>query len=390
MRSSSRPPSTTGCDSRADGDAAARDTRPVPVRSVGVEEEFLLVDPDSGAPRAISSTVLQAGDDLEGDLAGELQAEQLETGTYPRVDLGEVEREILTRRREASIAAHRAGVEAVPLATYPMPVSPHAAEDPRYRKMMRRFGPTAAEQLTCGCHVHVAVASDEEAVAVVDRIQPWLAVLLALSVNSPFWEGIDSGYSSYRSQVWGRWPSAGPTAPFGSAAQYTLITEQMLRTDTVLDHGMLYFDARPSHHHPTIEVRVADVCREPRDALLLAALTRGLVETAAREWAAGEPAAPVRTELLRLAAWRAGRSGIDDVLLLPDDWRPVAADVVVDALLDHIAQALTDAGDDETVAELWRDLRDRRPGAHHQRRAHREHGLLGVVHDALAVAGSSR
>lgn len=358
----------------------------MPVRSVGVEEEFLLVDRATGLPRAISSTVLRAGEDLEGDLAGELQAEQLETGTYPRVDLDDVEREILTRRREAALAAHRAGVVPLPLATFPLPVAPHSADKPRYHEMMRRFGPTAADQLTCGCHIHVAVESDEEAVAVVDRIQPWLPVLLALSVNSPFWEGIDSGYGSYRSQVWGRWPSAGPTAPFGSADGYQRITEQLLRTDTLLDRGMLYFDARPSHHHPTVEVRVADVCREPRDALLIAALARGLVETAARDWEAGQPIDPFRVEILRLAAWRAARSGIDDVLLLPHDWRPVAADVVVDALITHIEEALTDAGDRGTVAKLWDDLRVRRPGAHHQRLAYREHGLTGVVDDALAVA----
>jgi glutamate---cysteine ligase / carboxylate-amine ligase len=353
---------------------------------VGVEEEFLLIDPDSGCPRAVASTVLRAGDDLPGDLAGELQAEQLETATYPRTTLDDVGREIRSRRREATIAARRAGVEAVPLATYPMPIDPHSADDPRYREMMRRFGRTAAEQLTCGCHVHVAVESDEEAVGVVDRIRPWLAVLLALSVNSPFCAGIDSGYGSYRNQIWGRWPSAGPTGPFGSAAEYQRITEQLLRTETLLDRGMLYFDARPSDHQPTVEVRVADVCREPRDALLLAALTRGLVETAAREWAAGQPPAPARTETLRLADWRAARSGIDDTLLLPHDWRPVAAGEVVDALTAYIAPALADAGDQLKVQELWHDLRTRRPGAHHQRLARRDHGLQGVVRDAIAAS----
>ena len=169
--------------------------------------------------------------------------------------------------------------------------------------------------------------------------------------------GLDTGYGSYRSQVRGRWPSAGPTGPFGSAAEYHRITEELLRTETVLDRGMLYFDARPSHHHPTVEVRVADVCRDPRDTLLLAALTRGLVETAAREWASGRPLAPARPEVLRLAAWRAGRSGIDDTLLLPHDWRPLPAADVVDALIAHVAPALTDAGDLATVDELWRDLR---------------------------------
>jgi carboxylate-amine ligase len=358
----------------------------VSLRSVGVEEEFLLLDPDTGAPRAVASTVLRAGQDLDGGLTGELQAEQLETGTYPRCGLDEIGREILARRGEAATAAHRAGVEAVPLATCPVPVDPHLTDGSRYHEMARRFGHTASEQLTCGCHIHVAVASDEEAVAVVDRIQPWLAVLLALSVNSPFWAGVDSGYSSYRSQVQGRWPSAGPTAPFGSAAGYQRVTEHLLRTDTLLDRGMLYFDARPSHHHPTVEIRIADVCRDPRDTLLLAALARGLVETAGREWAAGRPAAQVRIEMLRLAAWRAGRSGLDDALLLPHDWRPVPAAVAVEALIDHVAPALSNAGDLAAVRRYWQDLGSRRPGAHHQRLAYRDGGLSGVVEDAINAA----
>ena len=356
------------------------------VRSVGVEEELLLVDPDTGIPRAVASTVLRAAQDLDGELTDELQAEQLETGTYPRRDLGEIGREILLRRREAATAAHRVGVAALPLATSPVAVDPHITDDPRYREMAHRFGLTAAEQLTSGCHIHVAVTSDEEAVAVVDRVQPWLAVLLAVTANSPFWNGIDTGYRSFRSQLQGRWPSAGPTNLFGSAAEYQRITEELLRTDTLLDRAMIYFDARPSHHHPTVEIRVADVCRDPRDALLLAALTRGLVETAAREWAAGRPAAPVRSEMLRLATWRAGRSGIDDALLLPLDWRPVRADVVVDALIDHISAALTDAGDLDAVHQLWQDLHIRRPGAHHQRLAYHDGGMQTVVHDAIAAA----
>ena len=211
-------------------------------------------------------------------------------------------------------------------------------------------------------------------------------MLLALRSTPRSGRALAAGTAAIGSQVWGRWPSAGPTAPFGSAAQYTLITEQTLH-DTVLDHGMLYFDARPSHHHPTIEVRVADVCREPRDALLLAALTRGLVETAAREWAAGEPAAPVRTELLR-GAPGPRVPGIDDwaaeTTEEPDDGRRCRRGT---RLLDHIAQGPTDAGDARPWPSSGGICATVGPGAHHQRRAHREHGLLGVVHDALAVAG---
>jgi len=171
----------------------------------------------------------------------------------------------------------------VALATSPVPTQPHVAESERYQRMMRTFGSTAAEQLTCGCHVHVTVGSDDEGVAALDRIRPWLAPLLALSANSPFWDGRDSGYGSYRSQVWGRWPSAGPTELFGTAKRYREVAEALLATDTVLDEGMLYFDARLSRRHPTLEIRVADVCREPDDAVLIAGLTRALVDTAVAE-----------------------------------------------------------------------------------------------------------
>jgi carboxylate-amine ligase len=356
----------------------------VAVRTLGVEEEFLLVDPDSGEPRAVGSTVLRRAGD--GDLTAELQSEQVETATDPLRDLGDLLGEIRTRRAEAARAARAAGVEAVPLGTPPVPADAHVSPGARYRAMVERFGLTGREQLTCACHVHVAVGSDDEAVGALDRIRPWLAVVLALSVNSPFWAGADTGYMGYRSQVWGRWPSAGPTGPYGSAEAYRELTATLLGTDTLLDEGMLYFDARVSHHHPTVEVRVADVCREPADAVLVAALTRALVETAAREWAEGVPADPVRTEILRVAAWRASRSGLDADLLHPHTWRPAPAADVVRALLDHVGPVLRDAGDLDTVRELWQSLAARRPGATHQRRAFEKGGdLRAVVLDALAA-----
>ena len=159
--------------------------------------------------------------------------------------------------------------------------------------MRRRFGLTAAEELTCGCHVHVAVDSEDEGVGALDRIRPWLAPLLALTANSPFWQGLDSGYASYRSQVWSRWPSAGPYAPFGSSAGYHGAVGAMLDSDTVLDRGMVYYDARLSAEHPTVEIRVGDVCLDVDDAVLLAALARG----AGRDGRAG------------VAGRHAGRSG---------------------------------------------------------------------------------
>src|SRR5205814_2865750 len=127
----------------------------------------------------------------------------------------------------------------------------------------------------------------------------------------------DSAYASYRYQAWSRWPSSGPTAVFGTAEAYEDTVRKMVATQTLLDTGMVYFDARLSQHHPTLEIRIADVCLRADDAALIAALARALVETEARNWREGRPVPHRRTELLRLAAWRASRSGLDDVLLSP-------------------------------------------------------------------------
>ena len=189
------------------------------------------------------------------------------------------------------------------LGTSPVPVEPRPVRTSRYERMAEAFGLTAQEQLTCGCHVHVEVSSADEGVAVLDRAGPWLAVLLAVSANSPFWQGLDSSYASFRYQVWGRWPSSGPTEPFGTAQAYRETVEQMVGTGTLLDAGMVYFNARLSERYPTIEVRIADVCLRAEDAVLIAALVRALVETEARAWRDGMAVRQPRTSC---CGWRPG------------------------------------------------------------------------------------
>jgi glutamate---cysteine ligase / carboxylate-amine ligase len=353
-------------------------------RTLGVEEEFLLVDPDSGQPRAMAGSILRASDDEE--LTGELQLEQLETGTQPCRTLDDVGRELRRARASASDAAQATGVKLAPLGTSPLPVDPTVSPRRRYQRMIERAGAVGDEQLTCGCHVHVGIASEEEGVAALDRIRPWLATLLALSANSPFWNGEDSGYASFRSQIWSRWPSAGPTGLFGSPAGYHAVTSAMLATETILDDGMIYFDARLSAHQPTVEIRVADVCREPDDAVLIAGLVRALVETAVREWRAGHDPIPARIEVLRLASWQAGKSGLDGPLLLPPALQPGKPVDVLDALVKHVTPALEDTGDLRLVSDLMTALLGRGTGAARQREVFRRNDgdLRAVVADAAA------
>jgi carboxylate-amine ligase len=370
------------------------------LRTVGVEEELLLVEPGTGRPRAVAGTVLQAAQQVvtgPGDGAGagaaasealefELQLQQLETNTQPCGALDDLGREIRRYRALAAGAAARAGVQVAALATCPVPVEPEIVSKTRYQKMADAFGLTAQEQLTCGCHVHVEVSSPEEGVAALDRIGPWLAILLALSANSPFWQGQDSSYASFRYQAQGRWPCSGPTGMFGSSQAYQETVQRMVRTGTLLDAGMVYFDARLSERYPTLEIRIADVCLHADDAVLIAALARALVETEARQWQQGRPLQRRRAELLRLAAWRASRSGIDDMLLSPVTGLPEQPAAVTNMLLEHVSDALADAGDSDTVADLLAAVLTRGNGAIFQRNTYRRSSHLPDVVTSAAAA----
>jgi len=375
------------------------------VRTVGVEEELLVVDA-TGRPVPLGPEALEVasrrgeGENAEehddggsegAHLMPELKAQQLELGTPVCRTLDEVDAELRHWRSRADAAAVAVGARVAALATPPVPVEPVPTAGERYERMLDAFGLTAREMLTCGCHVHVSVEDDEEGVAVLNRIRVWLPVLSALTANSPFWHGEDTGYASYRSQVWHRWPSAGPNEVFADAAEYRRVIDEVLATETVLDTGMVYFDARLSDRWPTVEVRTADVALRVEDAVTLAGLVRGLVETAARDARQGVPAPDVRAEVLRVAAWRAARSGLGGDLVHPLTGRPAPAADVLTALLDHVRAALADAGDEQRVARGIEDLLRRGTGADFQRRVHGESGgdLQAVVRAAVGVTAET-
>jgi YbdK family carboxylate-amine ligase len=357
------------------------------MRSFGVEEELLLVDPGSGVPRAVADGVINFVHDQGGDdddqagepLEAEFKREQLETATPPSRFLDELAERLRRARRAASEAAQGMGAEIAALATSPVAVRSSFTPTSRYLRMARAYGRTADDQLTCGCHVHVSVESPDEGVGVLNHIRPWLPVLLALTANSPFWQDGDTGYASFRQQLWDRWPSAGPTGLFDSVKDYRATVEAMLKSGGLLDEGMVYFDARLSRHYPTVEIRVADVCMVADDAVLLAALARALVETAAVAWRKGESPDPVRTEVLRLAMWRAGRSGLRGELVHPLNHRPAPAADVLRALVEHVRPALEQTGDLDAVHELLGGPLRRGTGADLQRAVHERTGDMQTV-----------
>jgi carboxylate-amine ligase len=372
------------------------------MRTIGVEEELLLVNPRNGRPVALALTALKHSPAPErarkpdtsappgGNVEPELQQQQVEIDTRPREALSQIAGDLRSGRRRADDLAKAAGARAVALATSPLPVRPATTPKTRYLKMAQQFGITAQEQLTCGCHVHVSIESADEAVGVLDRIRTWLPIVLALSANSPFWQGRDSGYASFRAQAWGRWPSAGPIEVQRTEDSYRSLVAALLQTGAVMDEAMIYFDARLSASYSTVEVRVADVCQEVDDAVLVAGLVRGLVETAAREWRAGIPPPRVPAMVVRAHGWQASRSGLAGRLVNPVSGQPRPAAEVIWNLFAHVRQALADSGDEEAIGEGLSTLLGRGNGADRQRAVLEGAGSLrAVVSDAVKVTISA-
>ena len=251
--------------------------------------------------------------------------------------------------------------------------------------MQQRFGLTARNQLTCGLHVHTFIESPEEGVAVMDRIRDKLAVLIALSANSPYWNGVETGFESYRTQAWNRWPGSGPTMIFGSLPVYRRVVTRLVDSGVLMDEGMVYFDARLSRNHPTVEVRVADVCLRAEDAALIAVLVRALVESASREWNDGVDPAPVPTLLLRMAAWQASNCGLRGELLDFGSFTPAPAADVVRALVDFVAPVLEEQGELDLVREGVERILAEGTGSQLQRGPFRAGGLPAVVERAVEL-----
>ncbi|WP_457972553.1 glutamate--cysteine ligase [Arthrobacter sp. D1-17] len=356
------------------------------MRSFGVEEEFLLVDARTGVHAPVGQQLVDAAPSpragkapaaareqpdpgrRNNSLRGEVQLEQVEAVSAPFTSLDRLADAVRAGRVEANRQALAFGALAVAVGTSPLPDLPRPTRRPRYEAMEERFGLILREQLMCGFHIHVSISSAEEGVAVLDGIRIWLPLLIAMSTNSPFWLGQDTGYASFRYQVWRRWPTAGPTEVFGSAQAYNRLLDMLLSCNVLLDGAMVYFDARLSATYPTVEVRVPDVCLDADHAIAIAAVARALVETAARDWARGNEPPAVPAEMLRLASWRASRFSLDGDLIHPLHNKPRPAKECLSALLEHIRPALTDTGDFTRVHDTMQHILANGTGAHHQRR----------------------
>ncbi|MEH0830006.1 MULTISPECIES: carboxylate-amine ligase [unclassified Micromonospora] len=338
--------------------------------TLGVEEEFLLLDPTTGRSLPVGERVLDtfSGAALEQSRQ-EFRHSMVEMVTPVSSSLAELREHLVGLRRWAADAAEAAGARLVAVGATPVHERYRTVPDePRYHAMSRRFGPVAHDPAVCGCHVHVGVPDRELAVQICNHLRPWLPVVQALTTNSPLHDGRDTGHASWRSMQLERWPSLGPTPHFDSVADYDRTVDELIAAGIMLDTAMVYWYARPSATHPTVEVRVGDVCPTVDDTVLVSGLVRALVATIADEVRAGVPAPRLRDCLVSAAHWRAAHEGLDgDLVDLRRGGARPAWDLV-DELFATVSPALARHGDVEYVRRQLDRVRAEGTGATRQRR----------------------
>lgn len=365
-----------------ESDESAR-LQAAPLLTVGVEEEFLLVDPDSRTPAPVAEAVIATASAELGDLVGpELTRCQVETRTGPHTSLAEVVGQLHFARQVAAEAAkaHNVGL----IASGAPVLAPHGVPPlmpgERYARSSAAFGALDDEEVACACHVHVGFADRGQALAVSNRLRVWLPVLTALGANSPFWAGRDTGHASWRCVTRHRWPVSGPPPLFTSAEHYERLVARLVGTETCLDADGVYWDIRPSRKHPTLEIRVADVGLTVDDAALLAALVRAAAATALDEVLEGRPAPNPDPQLLRAACWRAARDGLRGQAIDLTQRRLEPAADQLRALIQWVSPALDRHGDAALVDAHVARLESAGSGAERQRTAYaRRHRFEDVV-----------
>jgi carboxylate-amine ligase len=336
--------------------------------TLGVEEEFLVVDRETRELVPRGHELIDRVHDLGQHVSAELNHCQIEVDTPVCTDLATLREEVVAKRERLRVAGEEVGLAAAAMATHPFSswrTQEVDTDEERYEALADRYRLLVREQVICGCHVHVGIADPHDRVAVLKAAGAWLPTLLALSTNSPYWQGEDSGYASYRTVIWSRWPTSGMPPSISSPEELQAIIDDLVAVGAIEDETHLYWWVRPSLRHPTVEFRVCDTFLFADDVVGAAGLVRALCWTALN---APEtlPAVPGR-QVLRAAVWHAARYGMRRNLMDPSERSQRPAPDVVRALVDSARPGLEHYGDDEVVPDLIEHIISRGTGASAQR-----------------------
>jgi glutamate---cysteine ligase / carboxylate-amine ligase len=353
--------------------------------TIGIEEEFQIVDLETRNLRSSVTEILEAGHQMLGEqLKREMFQAMVEVGTVICRDIDEARREVVYLRRTVADLIRSAGADLVAAGTHPFArwENLDITDDQRYHALERDLQDIARSIAVYGLHVHVGIDDRDSAIEIMNEARYFLPHLLALSSNSPFWMGRDTGLKSYRSVIWGRMPRSGIPDTFTSWDEYSSFVNVLLRTNSIDEPKKIWWDIRPHPQFNTLEFRVCDMPTRVEVTLALAALFQAIVAKLSRLRERNLGFRVYQRALIAENRWRAMRYGVDGSLI---DFGKVAEIPMRQLgleLLEFVDDVVDDLGS-RPALEVVREILDHGSEADRQIAVYRETGDFRAVVDML-------
>jgi carboxylate-amine ligase len=359
----------------------------LPELTIGIEEEYQLVDPES---RQLTSYVREFLEEgrlvLEDQIKPELMQSQIEVGSHICHSIAEARDEVVRLRRAVSEVAAGHGLVVAAASTHPFSSwkTQEITGDERYLKHLEALAEVARRMLIFGMHVHIGIADRELLIDVMDQARYFLPHILALSTSSPFWHGRETGLKSYRSIVFENLPRTGLPPDFGSWNEYTRFVEILLEAGSIDEPTKIWWDIRPHPKFPTLEFRVADICTRIDETICVAALLQAIVAKLILLRQRNQSWRRYRHHLIEENKWRAVRYGVEGRLIDFGRGAAVPLPQLIDELLDWVDDVL-DELDCRAEAEYARTIIAGGSSADRQLAVWRRTGSLEEVVDRVVA-----
>jgi len=354
-----------------------------PSLTIGVEEEYQIIDPTTRELRSYVQRFLERGQTVLPDqIRPEFMQSQVEVGTRICRNIQEARRELIRMRRSIWALAKREGLWVAAAGTHPFSSWARQEVSPfgRYPELARFLQDVGRRLLIFGMHIHVGIEDRELLIEVMNQIRYFLPHLLALSTSSPFWHGRDTGLKSYRSVVFESLPRTGIPQQFDSYADYRSYVDTLLTTGSIDEPTHIWWDVRPSEKFPTLEVRIPDMCTRVEETLCLAALVQAIVAKLVHLRQANQTWRVYRKNLLDENKWRAVRYGIAEKLIDFGKTKEVPLPALIEELLAWVDDVVDKLGS-RAEAEYARTILRQGTSADRQLAVYRRTGDFRAVVD---------
>ena len=353
--------------------------------TLGIEEEFQIVDPHTRELRSHVSEILAEGKTLLGEqVKPEMIQSMIEVGTGICKDIKEARTDITNLRGILSGLVRKKGLEIVAAGTHPFShwQDQKIFENARYELIVEENQMIARSLLTFGLHVHVGLADPERAIHIMNAVRYMLPHVLALSTSSPFWLGVHTGLKSYRSEVFTRMPRTGIPDHFESDSAFQRYVELLIETGCIDDGKKIYWDVRPHPFFPTLEFRICDIPTRVDDTIAIAALFQALVAKFNKLLDQNLTYRLHHKMLIEEKKWRAVRYGLDGKMIDFGKGKEVPIRDLIRELLEFVDEVVNDLGSRKEIEHIYTIL-ERGTSADEQLRVWRETGDIKAVVDHL-------